>query len=489
MAGRPIRMSVTLAGGASLGAYHAGVMAALLTAVESIRDRDRSAIEFESFGGASAGALVATIAAAAHARGLDPVRTLHDAWVERVGFDLLTDGPANAPLSPERLHAELREVISADPAREPSPHRPVVVHVALTGLRGLRYRTDGLRGTDSIVASTYADWFDRVVRPGVEPRELFEPEHGSLVDAALASAANPGAFPAAALDRTEDRARYHDNGIVDFPDDGVLWFTDGAMLQVEPIGRMLESARRLLDGSGGGRRVVLLVDARSEGPATGQRFGDPERRPGWLTALARALDIITAQPLYAEIRRIGRDNERLGRLDRVASLIEYRMSPEDLDSWRDLASEFGLDPAVDDPVRGVLTFAAGLKDEQPVDVDLLSPAMLVEASDAEHHGDLLAGDIMGDLGGFLDESLRESDFVLGYATGAAWVPDGLVALGVPGDLCRIASEAVERASSTDWRSVNRGRVARSDLPASSRMEIVRLWGRAVKAITGELFSS
>jgi predicted acylesterase/phospholipase RssA len=51
----PLRISVSLSGGASLGAYHAGGLAALATALQAEQDDDRG-VRLDAIGGASAGA-------------------------------------------------------------------------------------------------------------------------------------------------------------------------------------------------------------------------------------------------------------------------------------------------------------------------------------------------------------------------------------------------------------------------------------------------
>ena len=77
----PIRISLVLSGGASLGAYQAGAVAALLEAVQASRARGVD-VAVDAIGGASAGAIVSLLAGHALADGRDPVRLLHDAWVE-----------------------------------------------------------------------------------------------------------------------------------------------------------------------------------------------------------------------------------------------------------------------------------------------------------------------------------------------------------------------------------------------------------------------
>jgi hypothetical protein len=162
------RISVVLSGGASLGAYQAGSVAALLVAVASLRDSGED-IAIDSLGGASAGALVAFLAAHGILTGRDPVALLHGAWVERVELDLLL-GKGGAPLSFDRLREHVATVLTATEDEQPVSvqRHPLVLHVALTGLRGLRYPVPALRGEREVLATTYVDWSRYVLEPGFD---------------------------------------------------------------------------------------------------------------------------------------------------------------------------------------------------------------------------------------------------------------------------------------------------------------------------------
>lgn len=487
-----VRLTVTLSGGAALGAYQAGAMAALLVALERIREDDPDAIALDSIGGASAGSLVALLSATSHLCGLDPVALLHTAWVEEVSLDLLLDHRGPAPLGAERLRAGLRDLlVGAVPVREPSATEPIALHVALSGLRGLTYRVRGLRGPGTIPASTYSDWVQTTLEPGLDRGGLFTPEDASPADAALASAANPGVFPPRLLDRSADAQTYAEHGIEDLPEHGRLWFTDGGVMQTEPVGRVLARAGEL-HGTAGSRRLALLVDPRSEGPSTGHRFGDPDHEPSWLGALARTLSILPAQILYEDLRRVERDNGRLELTSRLAQVVADAAGEDDdgglVAALRDFVAgqaDPGGSPTDEDDLAALLgralRTAAGIDGKTRVDVDVLTPLLLVERDDEDIEA-LLAGDLLGDLGGFLDRSLRHSDFVLGYATTLRWLPDALEALELAPDAIDDAVAAVRDAHDHDWRAANVGRGEVSELPASSRMRLVELAGSAAVAL-------
>ena len=492
------RLSVSLSGGASLGAYQAGCMAALLVAVERIRDEDPGAITLDAVGGASAGALVGLLTAVSHCCGLDPVEVMHGAWVKEVSLDVLLDPTGGAPLGAEGLQRSLeRFLVEAQPVREPSASEPVVLHVALSGLRGLTYHVDGLRGPDTVPASTYSDWWRTALQPGLDRHELATPPNASPIDVALASAANPGVFPPRLLDRSRDADHYAANGIEDLPEDGRMWFTDGGMMQTEPAGRVLSALRDVGHDDPEDRRLVLLVDPRSEGPSTGRRFGDPEHAPGWVEALGRALSILPAQILYDDLRRVARDNERLALAETLADALAPAMDDDTLHRVRQFVEEHAEptgdrgdgndqgDPA--DLLRTALEVVAGAEQKRRIEMDVLTPLLLLDARDPDAAGiaSLLAGEMLGDLGGFLDESLRHSDFVLGYATTLRWLEEGLPALGVEPQLVEAAVAAVRAAHEHDWEAANAGRTTLDSLPRRSRLQLLELAGSAAFGVVAE----
>ena len=62
-------------------------------------------------------------------------------------------------------------------------------------------------------------------------------------------------------------------------------------------------------------------------------------------------------------------------------------------------------------LRCALLETAGLQGKQALSLDVISPLILADDDDPKS---LLAGEFMGDFGGFLSEELRASDFNLGY---------------------------------------------------------------------------
>ncbi|MDP8977111.1 MAG: patatin-like phospholipase family protein [Actinomycetota bacterium] len=142
--GEPVRISVTLSGGAALGAYQAGAMAAMAVAVQQLQARHGDRVVVDAVGGASAGALVALFTAHSPLAGIDPLWLLNEAWVERVSLELLAGRSSRAPLSFRRLREQVGELVDPRTDDGRAAHRvadpqqtSVAMHVALTGLQGL----------------------------------------------------------------------------------------------------------------------------------------------------------------------------------------------------------------------------------------------------------------------------------------------------------------------------------------------------------------
>lgn len=494
----PTRLAVVLSGGASLGAYQAGAMAGLLVAVQELRARDLD-VAVDAFGGASAGGLVALLGAHVLQEGRDPITVLHDAWVERVDLDLLLGG-ADAPLTFDALRDHVGAVLEPtdDEQRTQPQDLDAVLHIALTNLQGLRYPVRSVRGGEAVTATTYADWSRFDLHPCGGPRQILEPEGSSPVDVALASAANPGAFAPRLLDRSDLADVYARHGIEDFPDSGHLWYSDGGLVQVEPIGRLLAT---LPSGEGATRRLALLIDPRSEGPSGSQRFTDPDADLRWLAGLGRSLSIIPAQVLYDDLRRIERDNSRLLWKQRLVDALAPQLDDEAIAALQDVLAGIDADrgdlasdgggasherPDAPDAralLDAVVEEISGLAGKGAVDVDVISPLLLADGSDTVPG--LLAGEFLGDFGGFLSRQLRHSDFVLGYDSTLAWLEQGLSALDLDAVVSEVAA-AVEARRLAPWDRDNVGEASLSDLSWEARLMLARFGGHILRVVASEL---
>lgn len=495
---RPVRLSPVLSGGASLGAYHAGVVAALLTARNALAS-DRS-LRIDPIGGASAGALVALLGGWALAAGRDPVWVLHEAWVERVSLDVLRSRDSRAPLSTAELRARLVDLFETAP-RVDVETSATTVHVSLTGLRGLTYPVRGLRGERSIRASTYSDWFTRELPADVGTHDVSEPEGASLLDAALASAAHPGGFAPVLLDRSDDRHVYERHGIDDLPEPLKLWCSDGGLVQPEPVGRAVAAAGTDDES----QRVAVLVDPRSENPGGAAKWSQGGWEPGWVDGLQRALSILPAHEMYEDLRRLERDNARLQWVERLTeTLLPHLDDParddlrqvlediaEDEESLRPSDYEPGREVPDEDAdlrihLQQVLSEVAGVRGKSRIEADVISPLILADDGDHSQVPQLLAGEILGDFGGFLDRDLRASDFDLGYACALRWLEEGLPNTELPDHDIAAAVAAAKDAHHPDWEASNRGGARAGDLGWVARIAAARLSLQLLRVTAAEL---
>jgi predicted acylesterase/phospholipase RssA len=525
-----LSLTITLSGGAALGAYEAGATAAVLEAVHELREAGED-VSIDAFGGASAGALVAVFAAYSHVNGIDPVWLLREAWVERVSLSMLRGRGLHSPLGFQRLRERIGGLLDPRDATGGPAHRrtdapgehEIGLHIALTGLRGLHYQVDGLGVLNPVRATTYADWGGFTLEPGGGPGAILEPEGSSILDFVLASASNPGAFAPYVLDRRQDTEEYEANGIEDLPASGRLWYTDGGTLQVEPIGRVLTAARKARAATGrapADHNVVLLVDPRSEMPARNDEYSGDGTPPTWLTGISRSLAIIPAQILYDDLRRVEKMNSRLSWTERLVDAVAPHLDAgatqvlaEKLGEFRAEVEQLGTGargdtdpadrstsprpgaghgaPADDDRdprrvLHELLSFVVGLEGKHRTEVDVISPLLLTD--EAPRVTGLLAGEMLGDFGGFLDHSLRESDFLLGYDSTLTWLPENLRRLEIAPDVAdRVTAHTRERVPRR-WEDANRGEAELSDLRWSARLGLGRLVARMGAVLAKDVLS-
>ncbi|MBD0283229.1 MAG: patatin-like phospholipase family protein [Thermoleophilaceae bacterium] len=495
-----LRVCLTLSGGASLGAYEAGASAALLAALECVRDEHDVDVRVDAVGGASAGAIVGLMVAYSLLEGVDGPSVLHDAWVERVSIDALLRRGARGPLSLEGVRQDLPELLEGG-GRGTAQRHPLTLHVALTGLRGLTYDIHGLRGKEPATGVTYADWKDFRLEPGGGIEQLARPKGSSPLETVLASASHPGAFAPRVLDRRRDTDEYRRQGISNLPRSGWLWYSDGGLVQSEPLGRVLAAARAVDHGRPeDAHRLTLLVDPRSEEPSDAEEWSDHDYHATWAHGLSRALALLPKQAVYDDLRRIERDNYRL---DWVAQLVES-VGPHLGDPARDdlagllerIAEDRrglrggGPSEAADLPsgesgvgelLRRAVEDIGGLTGKQRVAVDVISPMLLAER-DRGGVADLLAGELLGDFGGFLDRDLRRSDFALGYESTRAWCGEGLGRCDLPNKAVEAAVAAIDRRRPGSWNDVGRGQTRHRDLSWRARLRLARFLLRAGRAL-------
>ncbi len=477
----PLRLSLTLPGSASLGAYQAGAMGALGETFHELRRQGRQ-VHVDAIGGASAGAIVSVFFVHCLLEGLDVARVMHDAWVERVDVDLLRATEHDAPLGFDELRARIPRFldVEGDPARRYD--EPVLLHIGLTNLLGLTYPIE--TAGSAVEGITYVDWGQFELRPGCGIGQLIEPEGRSPMDYALASASHPGAFVPAAIDRSDARAGYEENGISNFPDSGTFWYTDGGLVESEPIGRVIAAARRRF-GRTAGMRLHLVVDPRSSGPSGSKRWCRPDQPPSWLSGLRRALSILPSQALQDDLRRLAATNDRLARIDEVVDELGPALADQ-APAVADLARRLGADiePGdVDAALRALLRELCGVAGKERVDVEQITPLELARRRD-DGVSELLAGDFIGAFGGFLSRDLRASDFSLGWASARSWLPAGLARHGLPEDQIEEVCDRLDSHPLACDQAFDGAEAGVGALSMSARFDLARLGGRVGRILVG-----
>lgn len=319
-------------------------------------------------------------------------------------------------------------------------------------------------------ASTYLDWSHFTFHPG-DGLEMYTEPAGwcSAIDVALASGANALGFPPKLLNRRRRAARQVDEPveqtrIVNIPEHGWLWYTDGGTIDNEPLGRALalvndvDSGRAPWTGRQADEdRMVVIVNPHPTSGSMVSRWSSPERKPGWTDTLIRAFDMQRSQSVFDDVREWEKANSRAtwaaDMRDTVRRLIDGLPAAE-RDRW---AGEIGallqrieddvnrVHELIDKPVSTkalpadaarafdeVLERVSGLAAVGPVNLQVVSPLLVKDELGATRVEEMLAGEFMFHFGGFLDQSLRQSDFDLGYLTVLRWL-EGID--GAPGAFC------------------------------------------------------
>jgi predicted acylesterase/phospholipase RssA len=510
--GDQLRLSVAMSGGASLGAYEAGALAAIIVGVQRLQRERPGWMVVDGLGGASAGSLVALMGAHVLLEGYDPVDFLHEAWVERLSLDLLRRRRGQGLLSFDHLRSDIRDFLesrSRDASRVARPQEmPIGLHVSLTGLQGLTYPIRSLHGRVTFTSTTYADWGRFVFEPDRGVDQILEPEGTSPLDFVLASASHPGAFAPALLARRDHEEHYRRHGIDNFPESGYVWYTDGGLVQSQPLCRLLAAAREAnarSNGAGSFRRALVLIDPRSEDPSGAGAWTDPSKSPKWIEGLRRSLEILPAQPIYEDALRVEKTNKRLEEAGELVRVLGEGLGDDARERIQGFIAKLERDRAETNPGRdsvqnlvgpeakaldqlvgSAIAEVADLTNKEPVDVNVITPRLLAGGDAGDEVPQLLAGDLLADFGGFLDRDVRESDFLLGYASAQEWLGDGLRDTGFDQTALTTMANEVAARSPGDWRASNVGSVKLGELPLSARFELARLGWHAVRALAEDV---
>lgn len=513
-----VRLALTISGAVSLGAYEGGALAALIVAAQSLADREEPPLRIDAIGGASAGSITGMLTARCLLDGLDPIHVMAEAWVRRGSLAAMRTSDPHAPLSIEALRRSAVELLDPPPERRGRPEQrsPVVLHMALGCLRGLTYRMGRLEGPP-IEASTFMDWGQFTLVPGMSVSGYTEPKDASVVDFALASGANAFGFPPKVLHR---RTRPEDiallENIINLPPDwsGSLWYTDGGTLDNEPLGRTFDVANEI-DADGSGRRVHLLIHPHPDAVSTDTAWTLPEQRPSWTATLQRCDRLQRSRGIYDDLRIAEKTNSRIMWAEHlrnaVTPLLEEhdeawaptlrqvwetiaeqkaaidRREPDSIQPSDEARSEAlgAIEPDLSavESFRRILAAATGLSGKHPARIEVVSPHLLPEAKGSRVE-DLLGGEFLMHFGGFLDERLRWNDFELGYRSAQIWL-QGLEGLGLEPTDAAIARDEVARRYERRWKTGWGTRRLRS-LPLRARADVARLSLHIGRVAIGEV---
>jgi Patatin-like phospholipase len=519
-----LRLSLTISGAVSLGAYEGGALAALLYAVREIAAMEDEPLRIDVMAGASAGSITALLAARALLEGHDPGEVMAGSWVSGDSLgDLLAHG-TQAPLSIDALRQLGSRLL--DPGQgEASALRqrsPVRLSYTLACLRGFEYRLPRLGRHDAVQASAFIDTFDHVLSPGADIGSLTSPAGDCPLDAVLASGANEMGFPPYLLNRARQWPVYQQEGIDNLPPDPdrSFWFTDGGTLDNEPLGRTLDLTNEADADDVPSQRLHLLIHPHPTAALTGLSWANPEVRPTFAQTAVRGLNLQRTQSIYADLKRVEKTNshlawislldERLGTVldqlpsgsretvraalasavdamsDDAARLREQRTAAP-ADGGPDAGDDPGAAASPSELLATALQRASGLAGKTPARVDVISPLLLPESR--THSVDqLLSGELLFHFGGFLDESMRRNDFDLGYLSTLEWLGNnGLSDAGLPADLAAQALAAAQNAyqPGSGWEQT--GPMTTGSLLAMHPWQAARLAGKVTQVLTHDLF--
>lgn len=451
------RIALVLSGGASLGSYIGGAVTEILRALET--NRADGSLTVDVITGASAGALNAGMAARALA-----VNPSLRPWIERVWVEAADAGVLFNPDRRDRrglldgaaLDELTRAVITTDPASDDRPSdsagRRLRVGVTLSNLDGLPYRFHhGFLNAPGRFFGTriYRDWLEVELegKPGRDGRQWER-----LRRAAVASASFPAAFPPRGLERSADE--YPGAELEPGPDGELeMWYADGGLFDNEPVGLAKRLVEQWPNHHAQDWRYILVdphmedQGAASSGPAgRPEGLGDVARRvAGAVLGQGAARDWVRTHKTNARLEILealaGRLPEIHGRLDDPDAVGLGRHIGELAESVAEMkvrvrrtTGDSAGDPVVDyleenlgriesDPRYApaleevqsragrsrikklifVLEAAAGLRDKEFMPLYLVAPPQ----------GERLAGEFLGNFGGFFDSRWRQADFRAG----------------------------------------------------------------------------
>jgi predicted acylesterase/phospholipase RssA len=496
-----LRLSLTIPGAISLGAYEGGALAALIVAAKSLGEET---LVIDSIAAASAGSITALLTARALLRGVDPVNLLAAAWVDNVSFKAMRTSSTASPLSSGALSEMATKVLGSGGTPEgPAStwqQQPVWLSMALASLAGLTYDLPELTQHTTVSASTFLDWYQVTLTNAVDSAGYL-----THAQAAIASGSNAIGFPAKRLDRKADAAQYRAAGLQGFPDDGLFWYTDGGTVDNEPLGRTIDLAQQV--GSDDDR-LYLLIHPNAIPPTPSPTWAGSAPEPPWVRTAIHSVGIGRSQTIYEDLKRLEKTNSRLEWVDSVAPAVlagidsgigDAGLSDAQAALVRDnltaaltgaidkvresqvhVATAAKRTPAEHQPgpsddwsalLDTLVHAASGLEGRDSVKVEVVSPAV-DERIDPQTKP--LAGSFFFHFGGFFDIKFRQSDFAHGYRDMRAWMTRDLGGYLAGVDISAALEEVDRRYVQLGWGDIDDDGATLSSLSFSEKLGLVRL---------------
>jgi hypothetical protein len=515
-----LRLSLTIPGAVSLGAYEGGALAALILAARTLGEEN---VLIDTIASASAGSITALLTARALLRGCSPTDLLSAAWVESASLAKMKTRSTQSPLSSKALQAMASDLLAPNGIKDGPPEVPrqghsITISMALASLAGLTYSLASLSSSTAVAASTYLDFYNVTLTKDDDANVYVRYASG-----AIASGSNAMGFPPLRLNRKSEEQNYVDAGLEGFPADGEFWYTDGGTVDNEPLGRSIDLAGAIPSGD---ERLHLLIHPDPGAPSSHMTevFGGDAPTPPWVRTATHVVSMMQAQSIYDDLRTLEKTNSRLAWVRTIGpalrdgleqGLLSSGLPADKRDEIRDRVTTSlsealaevrsqqrvieetskrapnprsdagGMDYAA--TLGALVEAASGLEGRDPVKVEIVSPAL--GAGPGQSPSSLLAGAFLFHFGGFIDIEFRKSDFALGFRNMTYWLENGLAA-HLPGVDLGPALSAVGRAyDELGWDGIRHGGATLNSLRFSQKLGLLRLGGHVAHVVEHDVLRS
>ncbi len=437
-----LRLSLTIPGTASLGAYESGALAALVVAAKELGE---DVLVIDSIAPASAGSTTALLAARALLEGIDPVALLTSGWAEHRSPEAAV-GPPDSTLQPEALAA--MATILFGPNRMPSgpAHRrqkePIWLSLALKISSGPTCDApDRIRDNEISV-----DWYIVTLTATTTPQEYF-----AYADAGIAAGSHAVGSAANPQDQPGEERQCEGTGLLGLPEDGPFWYTDGGTVDNQPLNRAIDLAENVASDD---ERLYVVVTPDPAFPT--RSLSDTWSDDTLVRPVARAgtHDICGAQPsIYEALEQLEETGSQVAQIgSALADALEavQRRQANVESAARRILAEREADHSDDyaSLLESVVQSSSGVGARRPVPVEVISPS--IDPSVTEPPSQQLVGAFFNHFGGHFDIALRRSDFCLGYRNMGYWLEHRLGGY-LPHLNLSAAREVVERRyNQTGW---------------------------------------